>query len=73
MNGIYWGLTALSLMGNQDALPKDEMIEWVMSCWVPSVGACHPQEDNGIQPDGAWWVQVDLHRIQVMNLISIQP
>lgn len=38
MNGVYWGLTALALMNRQDALPRDEMIQWVMSCYVPSVG-----------------------------------
>lgn len=38
MNGIYWGLTALALMGRQDALPRDEMIAWVMSCWNEEVG-----------------------------------
>lgn len=39
MNGIYWGLTALALMGQQEALPREEMIEWVMSCWNEEVGA----------------------------------
>lgn len=38
MNGVYWGLTALALMDRQDALPRTEMIEWVMSCYIPSVG-----------------------------------
>lgn len=38
MNGVYWGLTALCLMGRKDALPRDEMIEWVMNCWDEEVG-----------------------------------
>lgn len=38
MNGIYWGLTTLALMGRQDALPKQEMLDWVMSCWREDVG-----------------------------------
>jgi geranylgeranyl transferase type-2 subunit beta len=38
MNGIYWGLTALALMGSQDALPREEMIKWVMNCWNDDVG-----------------------------------
>lgn len=37
LNGIYWGLTALHLMGRGDALPRDETIEFVLSC----------QHDNG--------------------------
>lgn len=39
MNGIYWGLTALALLGHKDALPRDEMLKWVMSCWNREVGA----------------------------------
>ena len=38
MNGIYWGLTALALMDHQDALDRQEMIDWVMSCWVEDIG-----------------------------------
>lgn len=38
MNGIYWGLTALCLMGHQDALNRQEMIDWVMSCWDDEIG-----------------------------------
>jgi hypothetical protein len=37
MNGLYWGLTALHLLGRPDALPRDETIEFVLSC----------QHDNG--------------------------
>lgn len=38
MNGIYWGLTSLALMGRKDALDRQEMIDWVMSCWVEEEG-----------------------------------
>lgn len=38
MNGIYWGLTALALMGKENSLPKEEMIKWVMSCWNEEIG-----------------------------------
>lgn len=31
LNGIYWGLTALDLMNNIDALPRDEVIGYVQS------------------------------------------
>ena len=37
MNGLYWGLTALHLLGHPDALPRDETIAYVLSC----------QHDNG--------------------------
>jgi geranylgeranyl transferase type-2 subunit beta len=39
INGVYWGLTALCIMGQQDALNRDEMIEYVMSCWDDETGA----------------------------------
>ncbi|GAA5826153.1 hypothetical protein JCM10212_004818, partial [Sporobolomyces blumeae] len=42
MNGIYWGLTALALMSNKDALPREDMIAWVLSCWDDDVGAFSP-------------------------------
>lgn len=32
LNGLYWGLTALHLMGRPDALPRDETIDFVLSC-----------------------------------------
>jgi hypothetical protein len=38
MNGIYWGLTALCLMRRQDALPRQAMLDWVMSCYDPQRG-----------------------------------
>ncbi|KAF7986844.1 hypothetical protein HWV62_12556 [Athelia sp. TMB] len=47
MNAIYWGLTALCVMGHKDALDRDEMIEFVMSCWDEEAGAfgAHPDHD----------------------------
>ncbi|GAA5920006.1 hypothetical protein JCM1841_000371 [Sporobolomyces salmonicolor] len=52
MNGVYWGLTALAFMGRMHALPKDDMIQWVMSCWNDDVGgfAPHPGHDPHIHP-----------------------
>ena len=38
LNGIYWGLTALCIMGHQDALPRDETVEFVMNCWDEEQG-----------------------------------
>jgi geranylgeranyl transferase type-2 subunit beta len=32
MNGIYWGLTALHLLGAPDALPRDATIKFVLAC-----------------------------------------
>lgn len=38
MNAVYWGLTALCTMGHKDALDREEMIEYVMSCWDEEAG-----------------------------------
>ncbi|KAF2266384.1 type-2 protein geranylgeranyltransferase subunit beta [Lojkania enalia] len=32
LNGLYWGLTALHLLGHPDALARDEVISFVLSC-----------------------------------------
>ncbi|KAM5434913.1 Rab geranylgeranyltransferase [Microsporum canis] len=32
LNGVYWGLTALHILGYPDALPRDQTIEFVLSC-----------------------------------------
>jgi len=32
LNGLYWGLTALHILGHPDALPRDETIDFVLSC-----------------------------------------
>ncbi|KAG1825244.1 rab geranylgeranyltransferase [Suillus variegatus] len=47
MNAVYWGLTALLIMGHGDALDRDEMIDFVMSCWDEEAGAfsAHPDHD----------------------------
>lgn len=37
INGVYWGLTALHLLGHPEALPRKETIDFVLSC----------QQDNG--------------------------
>jgi geranylgeranyl transferase type-2 subunit beta len=38
LNGLYWGLTALHLMGHPEALPREETIDFVLSCQHDSGG-----------------------------------
>ena len=38
LNGIYWGLTALHLLGRSDGLPREDTIEFVLSCQHDSGG-----------------------------------
>lgn len=32
INGVYWGLTALHLLGHPDALPRADTIKFVLDC-----------------------------------------
>jgi len=38
LNGLYWGLGALHLLRHPDALPRDETIDFVLSCQHESGG-----------------------------------
>ncbi|KAI0029533.1 rab geranylgeranyltransferase [Vararia minispora EC-137] len=38
MNAVYWGLTATCILGRPDALDREEMIAYVMSCWDDEAG-----------------------------------
>nr|GAT53967.1 Rab geranylgeranyltransferase [Mycena chlorophos] len=50
LNAIYWGLTALSIMGKPDALDKDDVIKFVLSCWDDEAAGfgAHPGHDAHI-------------------------
>ncbi|KAF8966774.1 terpenoid cyclases/protein prenyltransferase alpha-alpha toroid [Flammula alnicola] len=47
LNAIYWGFTALCVMGRPEALSREEMVEFVMSCWDEEAGGfgAHPDHD----------------------------
>ncbi|KAF5318673.1 hypothetical protein D9619_010914 [Psilocybe cf. subviscida] len=47
LNAVYWGYTALCVMGRPDALDRDEMIQFVMGCWDDEAGGfgAHPDHD----------------------------
>ncbi|XP_017776237.1 PREDICTED: geranylgeranyl transferase type-2 subunit beta [Nicrophorus vespilloides] len=38
MSGVYWGLTALDLMGKLKELPENEIVEFVQKCQDPESG-----------------------------------
>ncbi|GAA5937304.1 Rab geranylgeranyltransferase BET2 [Sporobolomyces koalae] len=48
MNGIYWGVTALAILNEPEALPRREMIDWVMSCWSDRIGAFSPHPGHDV-------------------------
>lgn len=39
LNAVYWGLTALCVMKHKDALEREQLIDFVMSCWDEKAGA----------------------------------
>jgi geranylgeranyl transferase type-2 subunit beta len=46
LNGLYWGLTALHILGHPDALPREETIKFVLSCQHENGGfGAAPQHD----------------------------
>lgn len=50
MNGVYWGVCALALMRAGDALDKDALVEFVLSCFDEASGGfgAYPQHDAHI-------------------------
>ncbi|KAG9051290.1 hypothetical protein FS837_009556 [Tulasnella sp. UAMH 9824] len=50
LNAVYWGLTALCTMGRKDALDREELIEFIMSCWDDEAGGfgAFPKHDAHI-------------------------
>lgn len=42
LNGVYWGLTALCLLDAKDTFNKDEVIDFVLKCYVESTGGFSP-------------------------------
>ncbi|KAL2487640.1 RAB geranylgeranyl transferase beta subunit 1 [Forsythia ovata] len=38
LNGAYWGLTTLDILGKLDAVDQDEVVSWVMQCQHESGG-----------------------------------
>lgn len=49
LSGVYWGLTAIDLLGKLDRMDKDEIIEYVKSCESESGGfSPAPKHDKSI-------------------------
>eukprot|EP00878_Enallax_costatus_P035648 GHUV01039835.1.p1 GENE.GHUV01039835.1~~GHUV01039835.1.p1 ORF type:complete len:200 (+),score=44.68 GHUV01039835.1:188-787(+) len=48
MSGMYWGLTAMDLMGRLHEMDTARIVEWVMSCYHPDDGGfgASPRNDS---------------------------
>ena len=42
VSGVYWGLTAMDLMGQLDRMNRSEVIDFVKSCQHPALGGFSP-------------------------------
>lgn len=42
LNGLYWGTVALSVMKSLDTLPREEVVDFVMSCFDEKAGGFAP-------------------------------
>ncbi|XP_059286631.1 geranylgeranyl transferase type-2 subunit beta 1-like isoform X3 [Lycium ferocissimum] len=57
LNGVYWGLTTLDILGKLDAVDQDEVISWVMQCQHKDDIAGLQNEDGSFSGD--MWGEVD--------------
>lgn len=46
MSGIYWGVTALDLLGHLDKIDKISIIEFIKKCQCPTSGGISPCEGH---------------------------
>lgn len=46
MSGIYWGVTALDLMGEVAKIDKESIIEFIKKCQNPLSGGVSPCEGH---------------------------
>lgn len=59
MNGVYWALTTLCLLGRPELLDKEEVVEFVLSCYDPQSG--------GFAAD----VGLDAHLLYTLSALQI--
>ncbi|KIM44141.1 hypothetical protein M413DRAFT_443183 [Hebeloma cylindrosporum] len=71
LNAVYWGFTALSIMGRPDALDRDEMVEFVMSCWDDEAVIMSLQQPSGVFA-GDCWGEIDTRFLYcAVNALSL--
>lgn len=43
---MYWGLTALSLMGQEESVPQEDVVAFVQDCFDETTGGFSPAKDH---------------------------
>jgi geranylgeranyl transferase type-2 subunit beta len=56
LNAIYWGLTALCIMGSPETLDKEDVIQFVESCWDDKAGTL-PSSDLCVSFTRPRWIR----------------
>jgi geranylgeranyl transferase type-2 subunit beta len=64
MNAVYWGLTALHVLGHPDALDRAELLKFVDDCWDDAAGAF------GAAPAHDAHVHATLSAIQILIMLD---
>lgn len=58
LNGVYWGLVALCLLNRPEALNREDMIKYVLSCWDEEAGKsdsfCPDMSGSSLGVRGVW-------------------
>lgn len=63
MGGIYWGLVALHLLRHPDALPRAELLDFVVSCY-------HNNGGLGAAPDHDPHLLYTLYGVQILAMLD---
>jgi len=63
LSGIYWGLTALHILGQPGALPRNELIQNVLDCW-------HVNGGFGAAPGHDAHLLYTVNAVQTLTLLS---
>lgn len=61
LSGVYWGLTAMDLMGQLHRMDRQEVLEFIRGC--------HHLESGGFAPT----LHHDPHLLYTLSAIQVQP
>jgi len=59
VSGVYWGLTAMDLMGQLHRMDQEQVLEFIM--------ACHSDADGGFAPA----LHHDSHLIYTLSAVQV--
>ena len=66
LNGLYWGLTASFLLGRPDTLPRQGVVDFVLSCF-------HENGGFGAAPDHDAHMLYTVTAVQILVTLDALP